>query len=412
MDDNLIARLLGIAAIVSLFATPPSRPDEPSPLAIGSRRELFVDDFLIASRHGVELRLQKPVPREIVMVHDAPWEGSGCGYHTVFRDGDMFRMYYIAADLTNADGTKLASRPIFACYAESQDGIRWTKPELGLFEFDGSKKNNIVWTGPRRRQLHAFKDPNPACRPGETYKAVAAGPGGLLAFKSADGIHWSPLGDKPIITKGAFDTQNIAFWDPVRKHYWCYIRDFHNGVRDIRVATSADFRTWTEPELLRYVDSPDEPLYTNQVLPYPRAPHLFVGFPTRYVERAWSPSFLALPDPEHRRKRMKFHPRFGTAVTDGLFMTSRDGRTFHRWDEAFLRPGIERKHNWLYGDGYQNWGLIETAADDPLAPPELSIYVIEDNWKGPTRLRRYTLRIDGFVALNAPGRGRELSPSR
>ena len=56
------------------------------------------------------------------MVHDAPWEGSGCGYHTVFRDGDRFRMYYIAADLTSADGTKLASRPVYACYAESRDG--------------------------------------------------------------------------------------------------------------------------------------------------------------------------------------------------------------------------------------------------------------------------------------------------
>ena len=167
--------------------------------------------------------------------------------------------------------------------------------------------------------------------------------------------------DRPIITKGAFDTQNNAFWDPMRRHYWCYVRDFHQGIRDIRVATSTDFRTWTEPALLKSVDSPDEPLYTNQVQPYYRAPHLFVGFPTRYVERPWTPSMKALPDPEHRQRRMKFHPRYGTAVTDGQFMTSRDGRTFRRWDEAFLRPGPERRHNWLYGDGYQNLGLIETA---------------------------------------------------
>jgi hypothetical protein len=83
-------------------------------------------------------------------------------------------------------------------------------------------------------------------------------------------------------------------------------------------------------------------------------------------------------------------------------MTSRDGRTFHRWNEAFIRPGIERKHNWLYGDGYQNWGLIETAADDPLAPPELSIYVDENGWKTAVQARRYTMRLDGFVSLNAP----------
>jgi hypothetical protein len=105
---------------------------------------------------------------------------------------------------------------------------------------------------------------------------------------------------------------------------------------------------------------------------------------------------------------MRFAPRFGTAVTDGQFMTSRDGRTFHRWDETFLRPGPERRDNWLYGDGYQNLGLLETTAEDPTAPPEFSIYVGENEWKGPTRLRRYTLRIDGFVALHARQKPGEL----
>src|SRR5262249_12348883 len=131
-------------------------------------------------------------------------------------------------------------------------------------------------------------------------------------------------------------------------------------------------------------------------------------FPTRYVERPASPAFQSLPDPQHRERRMKFHPRYGTAVTDGLFMSSRDGRTFHPWGEAFIRPGVERRPNWLYGDGYQNWGLLETPASDPLALPELSVYVIEDNWKRATRLRRYTLRLDGFVSLQAPLAGGEV----
>ena len=375
--------------------------DDSGVIDIGTRRELFVDDFLIDRRDGLESRLQTPVPREVVLVHDAPWEGSGCGYHTVFRDGEVVRMYYIATDLTNADGSKLASRPAFACYAESRDGLHWIKPELGLFEFAGSRKNNIIWASRPLDNFTPFRDANPGCRPDERYKAVALGPGGLRAYRSTDGIRWSPLSDRPIITRGAFDTQNNAFWDPVRRHYWCYIRDFHGGVRDIRVATSTDFRTWSEPERIAFTNSPDEPLYTNQVRPYERAPHLFLGFPTRYIERAWSPTFDALPDPAHRRARMKFSPRFGTAITDGQFMTSRDGRTFHRWDETFLRPGPERRDNWLYGDGYQNLGLLETAAEDPTAPPELSIYVGEDEWKGPARLRRHTLRIDGFVAVHA-----------
>jgi len=399
----LLVPILATGSFLLGLAHPTADDASPS-LEIGTRRELFVDDFLLAKRSGVELRMHTPIPREVAIVHDAPWEGTGCGYHTVFRDGDRFRMYYIAAQLTNEAGTEFPKPPqrTSACYAESRDGIHWTKPDLGLIDFGGSKHNNIEWAAPRADNFTVFKDPNPACRRGEEYKAVASGAGGLHALKSSDGLRWSTLSETPIITQGKFDTQNIAFWDPLRKHYWAYIRDFHNGIRDIRVATSTDFLAWTTPEMLRYVDSPDEALYTNQVLPYYRAPHIFVGFPTRYVERPWSNSFKALPDLEHRQRRMKFNPRFGTAITDGMFMTSRDGRTFRRWNEAFVRPGIERKHNWLYGDGYQNWGLIETAADDPLAPPELSIYVDENGWKTAVRARRYTLRLDGFVSLYAP----------
>jgi len=379
------------------------------PMDIGSRLELFVDDYLIdTTSGGLALRLHPPAPREIVVIHDAPWEGSGTCFYGVFRDGDVIRMYYIGWGLTNEDGTELSSRPVCACYAESTDGIHWTKPDLGLIDFAGTTHNNVVWIRENADNFVVYKDANPNCRPGEEYKATASGPGGLWAYKSSDGLRWSALQDGPIITKGAFDSQNLAFWDPLRGHYWCYFRDFHNGLRDIRVATSTDFLTWSEPEMLQYEDSPDEQLYTNQVMPYPRAPHIFVGFPTRYVERAWSDSFLHLPDLPHRQNRMKIAPRYGTAITDGLFMSSRDGRTFRRWGEAFIRPGPERKDNWLYGDGYQCLGMVETQAEDPTAPPELSVYCAENTWKTAVRLRRYTLRVDGFVSLNAPLAGGEM----
>ena len=114
---------LRLGCLVCLWSATALGAGEPIPLDIGSRRELLVDDFLLDRRDGVELRLHAPTPREVVLVCDAPWERSGCGYETVFRDGDRIRMYYVAADLTSADGTKMASRPIFACYAESQDAI-------------------------------------------------------------------------------------------------------------------------------------------------------------------------------------------------------------------------------------------------------------------------------------------------
>lgn len=379
------------------------------PLDIGTRLELMVDDYLLASMSGgAAFSLHHPEPREVAIVHDKPWEGSMCDYHTVFKDGDLFRMYYTAVDVVvlPEGGTK-DLHPIFCAYAESRDGIHWDKPNLGLFEFNGSKENSIVWAGEGAHDFDPFIDTNPDCAPEARYKCVAMANGALWAFQSADAIHWTPGPKNPIITKGAFDTQNIAFWDPVTKTYRAYIRDFHNGIRDIRTSTSPDFENWTEPVMLEYPGAPDEALYTNQVVPYYRAPHILVGFPTRYVERAWSPSVEALPDLDHRRRRAKDSPRYGSAVTDGLFMSSRDGRVFKRWGEAFVRPGIERKDNWIYGDGYQNWGLIETESDVPNAPNELSMYYIENNWKPNCQLRRYTLRIDGFVSINAPLSGGE-----
>jgi hypothetical protein len=380
-----------------------------APIDIGSRLELMVDDYLIESMNGASLQLHHPESREVVLSHDKPWEGSMCDYHTVFRDGDIFRMYYTSwnLDITPEGGAR-ETHPLCCSYAESKDGKHWDKPNLGLFEFEGSKDNSIVWMGEGAHDLDPFIDENPNCKPEMKYKAVTFCDKALWAFQSPDAIHWTKMPKNPIITKGAFDTQNIAFWDAERGVYRVYLRDFHNGVRDIRTATSPDFENWTEPVQIQFPGAPDEALYTNQVKPYYRAPHLLLGFPTRYVERKWSSAIEALPDPEFRARRAKASERYGAAVTDGLFMSSRDGLVFKRWGEAFLRPGIERRDNWVYGDCYQNWGLIETTSDVPNAPNEISFFFIENNWKPNCQLRRYTIRIDGFVSVNAPRAGGEI----
>lgn len=382
------------------------------PIDIGSRRELLVDEFLIDRLTDVELRLHHPTPREVVIVHDAPWEGSGSGYHSIFRDGDRYRMYYKAWQLTVTEGKVTQPHGLFTCYAESEDGIHWTKPSLGLFEFDGSTDNNIVigpggpWGEARPDGGHpaVFKDENPDCPPDQRYKAIvrSAGPKGLLVLTSPDGLHFQPLSQQPVITDGAFDSQNLAFWDSERGQYRAYWRIFSNGVRNIRTATSANLLEWSPHQDLQFPGAPVEHLYTNQVKPYRRAPHLLIGFPARYVERPWSVSIAALPQPEHRRLRSSASERYGTAVTDGLLMTSRDGVTFHRWGEAFLRPGLRPTNNWKYGDNYIAWHLVETPSDIEGAPDELSLYATEDYWTGTSsRLRRYTLRMDGFVSAQA-----------
>ena len=418
----------GSAAVMGMHVPAAERSRPERAVEIGSRWELFVDSFLIESMRGTRRVLHRPVPRELVLVHDAPWEGSGCGYHSVFQDGSRYRMYYKAWHLDVSSGRlRTDAHPLFCCYAESSDGVHWEKPRLGLVAFRGSKANNIVLASGRigRAVVDAghpavFRDENPDARPDARYKAFfrSAGPKGLLALKSSDGFKWALMAERPVITAGAFDSQNLAFWDPVRGVYRAYWRIFtavrrrgsgQRGYRAIRTAVSSDFVRWTQMHDVRFHDDREEHLYTNQIKPYYRAPHILIGFPTRYVERGWSASMRALPEPDHRKLRAQANLRYGTALTEALLISSRDGVVFERWPEAFLPPGIERPGTWNYGQQYIAWHVVETRSELPGAPPELSLYATESYWTGTSSaLRRYTLRVDGFVSVRGPLAGGEL----
>lgn len=398
------------------------------PVEIGNRLELFVDDALIDTLHGaVTLRLHPPTPRELALVTDRPWEGNMCGgFKTYFRDGDTFRMYYQAWHgmfVQEDSQTRLKDHHIRVGYLESMDGVHWQRPSLGMIEFEGSTDNNLVFTGlgEDNKGVHGFapfKDANPDCPPEARYKALGGNernwPMGLYALQSPDGLHWSLMREEPLEIAGAFDSQNLAFWDTLHGEYRAYVRDFTtdaqgNGVRGIRTSTSSDFLHWSPAEWVEFPGSPIEQLYTNQILPYYRAPHLFLGFPTRYVERPWSPPVEALPELEHRQLRARASERYGAAVTDGQFIAGRDGRTFKRWDEAFIRPGLRPVGSWTYGDCFQGWGLLETVSEITGAPNELSMFASEGYWRGAANaFRRYTLRLDGFASAHAPLGGGEL----
>ena len=401
------------AVLLGLFAVDLSAAE---PVEIGSRRELFVDTLLVEDISGkARLQMHHPVPREEAIRFDADWEGSGSGYHTVFQDGDLYRMYYRGLHLAVSQGKlNQGTHPAYICYAESTDGIHWTKPELGLFEHNGSKANNIVLVGKGTHNFTPFLDTNPECPAESKYKGIGGlqNEGGLFAFHSPDGIHWSLMREEPIITKGAFDSQNLAFWDTHQQQYRAYYRIFTAGVtnekewkpagnRAIRTGVSEDFLNWSKGDDLTYLDSPPEQLYTNQIKPYYRAPHILIGFPARYVDRGWTVATRGLPQLENRELRASSQQRYGTAITEGLLMASRDGVKFKRWNEAWLRPGISRPGVWQYAQQFIAWHIVETASALDGAPPELSIYATEDYWHGRgAKLRRYSLRLDGFVSIH------------
>lgn len=371
-------------------------------LDVGSRLELFVDGALIDKMTDVRLQLHSPVGREVVFRFDAPWEGGQSGYATVFKDGDRYRLYY-------RGGGDLVRE--YTLLAESQDGVKWERPKLGLFEANGSKESNVVWTGRQKAYWEShnfapFKDANPAARPEERYKAVSLGravpPGEketrkvLFAFVSSDGIHWQRFKEQPIITEGSFDSHNLAFWDPNRREYVCYLRHGVRGKRGVCRTTSRDFVNWTKPEPLDYGDAPLEHFYTNGILIYYRAEHIYLGFPMRFV-------------PPQERSTVGFDNRKTDGLSDAVFMSSRDGLHFDRtFMEAFIRPGLDPE-NWggAHGNTTPVWGLLETS------PNELSIYWMEhyDNYPEDTgmipQIRRGTLRIDGFVSVNTGYKGGE-----
>lgn len=341
---------------------------------IGSRRELLVDDFLIDEiSDALTLKVHQPEPGEVALVTDKPWEGNTCAYYTIFRDGAIYRMYYRGSHWDTAK--KRAAHPEVTCYAESKDGLHWTRPKLGLYEWDGSKDNNIVWMGLGTHCFVPFKDANPQCAADARYKAIARGrpqgKKGLYVFKSPDAIHWSLIQDSPCITEGAFDSQNLAFWDAHTGQYVDYHRTFDKGIRSIMTCTSKDFVHWTKPVLLRYPDTPKQHLYTNAIRPYFRAPHMRIGFPTRY-----------LPKDEN---------------VEPLFMSSRDGVTFRRFNEPVIPQSApeDRSGN---RSNYMANGLV-TVPDNP---KQLAVYGTEAYYQGPdSRLRQFRYRLDGFASLHA-----------
>ncbi len=386
-------------------------------ISLKSRCECFFDDYLIdTDRTTAEFRLHEPTRRECVMIHDAPWEGDGCDFHNIVKENDFYRMYYLGWWMLE----KGKGKDIYVCYAESSDGLTWKKPDLGLFEFEGSTRNNIILDrkahGAQIDNFMVFKDKNPACPENERYKAVCQfhpprpQRPQLICYLSADGIRFRK--GHVITDKGYFDSLNVSFWDAEIKKYRCYFRSFHNvpltgdlnaGVRDIRYIESENFINWSEPIMLDYGDAEDIALYTNVVQPYARAPHTLIGFPSRYIERReWTPAFDELCGREKRLERMKHHPRYGLAVTDCLFMCSHDGVHFKRYDEAFMSPEAEAPTGWVYGDCYPSYGLIETPSSIPGADNELSFFIFDGHWMGESaRLYRYSMRRDGFVSLYA-----------
>lgn len=367
------------------------------PIVIGERLEPFVDRALIEKMDGVTHALCRPVDAGIALRFEAPHEGKFCGYCTVIHDQGVYRLYYRGMPGAGADG----SAGEVTCYAESKDGKEFTKPKLGLFEVGGTRANNVVLAQapPFSHNFSPLLDARPGVAADERYKALAGTRAtGLVAWGSADGIRWRKLREEPVLTKGAFDSQNLAFWSPSENRYVAYFRTFKKigtqGYRWIARATSSDFFDWSEPVEMTFGSAPPEHLYTNQTHPYFRAPHIYIALAARFM-----PGRQVLSEEEARQ--IEVDPGYFRDCSDGVLLTSRGGNRYERtFLEGFVRPGIGPR-NWVSRTCYPALNVV------PTGPEEMSFYVNQDYGQPTAHLRRYTLRPDGFASLRADYGGGE-----
>lgn len=361
---------------------------------IGSRRELFVDRHLIGELEGAQLVLNRPRDMGSAVEFDAPWEGAFCGYCTIIKDGDTYRAYYRGLPQPRRDG----SNSEVTCVAESTDGIAWTKPKLGLFEVDGSKENNVILAdnAPFSHNFCPMLDTRPDVPADQRYKALAGTrKTGLVPFVSADGLDWKKLQDEPVITAGAFDSQNVPMWSASENQYVCYFRVFVDKKRRISRTTSKDFINWTEPVLMGYDGGPIEHLYTNQTSPYFRAPHIYVGIAARFFpgRRVLTPE---------QAKEVGVDPGYFNDCSDGVLITTRGGDQYSRtFPEGFVRPGIGLE-NWVSRTNYPALNVVQTGDDT------MSFYVNQNYGQPTAHMRRYEIRLDGFASVRAPYTGGEM----
>lgn len=261
------------------------------PIDIGSRRELFVDHYLIDRLVNTRLKLHEPVSGGVAIRIDKPWEGpANFGMSVIEFEGRLLMYYrgWPANDPQEQNGV--------GCVAISEDGgATWTKPKLDIVKRPGWEGNNIIATDTGGPQFAFPCAPWVDTRPGvpadqrikmvqsvplsgEPHTAMRdpGGPKRLVFWASADGFIFRKLDPQPEMISdlpNCFDGGNTMFWSEAEEQYVLSYR-WYDGYRTMARSTSKDLMTWTPSVPMTYGNTPREQFYVNNTQPYFRAPHI------------------------------------------------------------------------------------------------------------------------------------------
>jgi hypothetical protein len=403
-----MAASMALAPAAGSLGFNPSDGQSRSPISVGSDRQLFIDDFLIAEGRGVHLVVNRPeLTKERCITADKPWEGFGVlAYNSIVEDEGVLKLWY---DAIANDGSR------WCCYATSRDGTHWEKPDLGIVPFDGARDTNIVF--PPERMPHepccVFKDSNPACPAGEKFKMVASlqppgGKEGTYVAASPDGLHWKLMKDSPAFR--ASDTNNICFYDNSISRYVGYVRVW-DPMRKVGRCEFDDITSWGKENVVFSYDDEDQrgldrdlfsgmDFYTSAASKYPGTSNVYLLFPSAYYHYRESTA----------RKMGSVDPK-NDGPLDIQLATSRDGKKWNRLDRRpFIRLGEAGQFDCSYA--YMASGFICRQDEIWL------YYAVSDHTHGnydvsrdkfTGTITRAKLRLDGFVSLDADYAGGEFS---
>lgn len=374
---------------------------------IGTTKQLFVDDEIIEHSNAVQFVMHSPYPTgELLLKADLPHEIGGFTslYSSVIKDPieNKVRIWY---DFIRYNSDDPYDHDRHVAYAESKDGINFSKPQLGLYEINGSKKNNVVIPGVIGGSS-VWIDPN--AQPEDKYKTQAKvyPSGDFHIHSSPDGIHWKTYSE--IDPKGPHDTQTIIFWDKDLHKYLMYIRYFlrREGIKERGVRRSIidnNFSEINDTGLAIWPDISDKNKYSD-ILP-DGSPMDYYGatiFPYEGVYIMFAQAFW------HWVPNTVYQGTAEPGMRDIRLAVSRNSIDFKRLGERrpFLTPGPLGRF-----DSKQIWVLPNPVIMDD----EIWIYYCGFNWdragrvdpksksgKKEAGISRAILRLDGFVSIDAP----------
>ena len=371
--------------------------------SIGAEPQIFVDDWIISSKKGV-VRTLHPCKKldEPVMEPKHPWESDRIyTYGTVHYDADRkrFRMWHQTSFTTRPetrDPRLHHESSALVLQAVSGDGVHWIRPNLGLYDFEGSGKNNIVFDLASPSVIVDEREDDPAKR----YK-MAGSHRGYRAAYSADGLTWKDYPVNPIMSSG--DTITTTR-DPATGDYLA----FHKRPAEVRghrrrsvwLSTSQDFQKWSKPTLILAPDEQDDAWVQN---PQERTEfYVMSGFP-------YGGQFLGLLSvfkltEVYESVSANQSPHDGPI--DIQLTHSRDGRDWKRFEDR--SPIIP-----LGEPGAFDAGCILGVSNPPVIyNDEIWVYYtgINTTHGGALPPKRITIgraawRLDGFVSLDAGPEG-------